>query len=84
MADIEFGSGISNKAFPSRTEEKHAGSKSGDAILTHYLKRLDPNIAASFTEDQREALHGGLPGGDRPIAALEGLSERLPHAVLGP
>lgn len=56
MADIEFGSRISNQAFPSRAEEKDANHKSGDAILTHYLKRLDPKVASSFTEHQREAL----------------------------
>lgn len=56
MADIELGGTISKQAFPSRTERKDANGKSGDAILTHYLKRLDPQIAASFTEEQRNAL----------------------------
>jgi len=56
MADIELGRRISNQAFPSRAQEKDADSKSGDAVLKHYFKRLDPKIAASFTENQREAL----------------------------
>ena len=56
MADVELDSRISNQAIPSRAQRKDADSKSGDAILKHYFKRLDPQIAASFTEDQREAL----------------------------
>lgn len=27
------------------------------AFLDHYLKRLDPEVAASFTETQRQAIH---------------------------
>ncbi len=56
MADVELGNRISNQAFPSRAQQKDDGSKSGDAILKHYFKRLDPEMVASFTEDQREAL----------------------------
>ena len=56
MADIELDNRISNQAFPSRAQKKDADSKSGDAILKHYFKRLDPQVAASFTEVQRDAL----------------------------
>ncbi|MFQ5775110.1 MAG: hypothetical protein ACE5GS_11375 [Kiloniellaceae bacterium] len=27
-----------------------------DVVLEHYLKRVDPEVAAGFTEDQREAI----------------------------
>ena len=56
MADIELDSKISNQALPSRVRRRDADNKSGDAILKHYFKRLEPQVAASFTEDQREAL----------------------------
>lgn len=33
-----------------------------DAALDHYLKRLDPDVAASFNEEQRDALKTLLVG----------------------
>ena len=56
MADVELDNRISTQALSSRAQRKDADSKSGDAILKHYFKRLDPEVAASFTEGQREAL----------------------------
>ena len=45
-------------------------SASDQAVLEHYFKRLDPEVAASFTEAQREA-----------IQTMFGARELAKHAV---
>ncbi|MEE8505703.1 MAG: hypothetical protein V3S40_05700 [Kiloniellales bacterium] len=42
------------------------GQSSHDAFLNHYFKRLDPEVAASFTAEQREAIK--IMFGSRGIA----------------
>jgi hypothetical protein len=55
-------------ARPARRPRGRAASD--QAVLDHYLKRLDPEVAASFTEAQREALK-----------TLFGARELAKHAV---
>ncbi len=40
----------------SGSEPSAAGGAVSDAFLDHYLRRIDPEVAASFTEEQREAI----------------------------
>ena len=45
------------RRYPSpRAEAARHAAPSGEEVLTRYLKRIDPDIAASFTDEQREAL----------------------------
>lgn len=49
---------------PSSCRPRHAPS--GDEVLKHYLRRVDPEVADSFTPEQREAIKTML--GNRGIA----------------
>lgn len=55
----------SRKSRPA-TRNRRVRLGAGDAVLDHYLKRVDPEVAASFTDEQRAAIKTML--GARGIA----------------
>ncbi len=54
-------------------------SPSSDDVLQHYLKRIDPEIAASFTEPQRDAIKSILGARGMTKHAVE-IRHSLPFA----
>lgn len=52
----EPGSALARLGRTRRTRREEKPTTSDDAFLEHYFKRIEPEVAASFTETQREAI----------------------------
>lgn len=66
MTDLQFREGMVGRYPGSRAQAARQAAPTGEEVLAHYFKRIDPDVAASFTREQREALKTML--GARGIA----------------
>lgn len=54
-----------------RQADSNANNDNADPFLSHYFRRIDPEVAKSFTEDQRTAMRTMFANRDIAKHALE-------------